>query len=169
MRLNQYDKKAFVDAVMADVPKVNYNQQVKTMVENYYIENLPFAVRAIYDVPELRKYIGVNTFNTPSRFHDVAIVNPEWTSWNKAPDELKDRIVALAELNDQQNSVRNQLQERLEGIIAGCSSLKQAQERLPEFLKYLPADRNGSITVNLPAISGLVADLTKAGWPKAKE
>jgi hypothetical protein len=33
MRLNKYDKDAFVAAVMADVPQVDYDEQAKTLLE----------------------------------------------------------------------------------------------------------------------------------------
>jgi len=47
--------------------------------------------------------------------------------------------------------------------------LKQAQERLPELVKYLPADREKTRVTNLPAVINPVAELTAAGWPKDKK
>ena len=38
---------------------------------------------------------------------------------------------------------------------------------LPEFEKYLPADEQKALR-SVPVVANLVADFTKAGWPKDK-
>ena len=53
----------------------------------------------------------------------------------------------------------------LEAVISGCTTLKQAQERLPEFVKYLPQPERKA-TPNLPSTTDVFDSLTKAGWPK---
>lgn len=63
----------------------------------------------------------------------------------------------------------NALKAKLTAAIAACFTLKQAKERLPEFVKYLPTDRDSTGTSNLPAVANLVADLVQLGWPKDKE
>jgi hypothetical protein len=52
----------------------------------------------------------------------------------------------------------------LKGVIESCSSLKQLNERLPEFKKYFPTEEKP--VANLPALANVVAELSKLGWPK---
>lgn len=89
----------------------------------------------------------------------------------KAPDEDPAFVAEMRELKsawDAQTASRNALESKLNAIIGGCTTLKQAMERLPEFVKYLPQERGGKVISTLPAIANVVADLTAAGWPKDK-
>ena len=75
--------------------------------------------------------------------------------------KVLDTIIGNAE---RQRQHRESLKEKISGVIAGCTTVKTAKARLPEFAKYLPEEVEK--TQNLPAIANLVADLTKLGWPK---
>jgi hypothetical protein len=55
---------------------------------------------------------------------------------------------------------------KLCAIVEGCSTLKQLQTLLPEFVDYMPTE--AAPTKNLPAVANMVSDLSKLGWPKGK-
>ena len=48
-----------------------------------------------------------------------------------------------------------------------CTTRKALANLLPEFEQYLPEDTPAAIR-SLPAIANIVADFSKAGWPKDK-
>lgn len=58
------------------------------------------------------------------------------------------------------------LRKQLTAVITACSTLKQATEALPEFIKYLPEEAAKTIDRTLPVVGNLFTDLSKAGWPK---
>ena len=65
-----------------------------------------------------------------------------------------------------QKETVSKLRSEVKALIAACHTLKQARERLPEFAKYLPAERSPAPKQNPLMVANTVADLTKAGWPK---
>ena len=83
--------------------------------------------------------------------------------------ELDVKVAAIAKKHIAQAEKRESLREGVRGIIEACSTLKQAQERLPEFVDYLPLDRSNQAMANTPAIANVVGELVKAGWPDQKK
>lgn len=166
MRLTKSDKQAFVDSVMNDVPSVDYNEQARKLCIEWATNRLPQKVREV--VQELPGWIENKYMQTPSGLDSVYV--PALSSIHNtasAHPDIYEKLVALAELNSAQRKARQELRSKVEGSIETCTTLKQAKERFPEFVKYLPTERDGSFTANLPAIANLVSDLTAAGWPKA--
>jgi hypothetical protein len=160
MKLTKTDREAFVRAVMNDVPMVDYNEKARALAMEHLVASLPSAVRALWNDNALRGYVKVIRHYTQYPLDNIT--GPEGDFSIAVTAQLDSLATAMSDQNDE----RRELQERLAGVIAGCSTLAKATKVLPEFVKYLPADRDGTGVTNLPAISGVVADLTKAGWPK---
>ena len=161
MRLTKDDRSAFVRSVMNDVPRVDYEQQAKDRVQAEIYAQMPPKIQAIYDDKNLRPYLethGVWMFGTYARFAGILI------GYNTKCD-LSD----LEALRDAQQNSIDAMAAKLSGVIGSCATLKTALERLPEFAKYLPEDRDSTGTENLPAIANLVSDLMAAGWPKGEK
>ena len=78
---------------------------------------------------------------------------------------LQEQLQVLSDALAEQNKCRCQLQEKMEGIAASCTTRKQLLEALPEFEQYLPAE-TAARSRSVPALANLLADLTAAGWPK---
>jgi hypothetical protein len=74
--------------------------------------------------------------------------------------QVEELVKKYKEEDKKINAIRNQLQATVES----CSTVKQLNDRLPEFKKYFPTIEKP--VANLPATANLVADLTKLGWPK---
>lgn len=167
MRLTTSDRDAFVNAVMKDVPQIDYREQAYKLVRDYHLNKLPPEVRkAVKTLGE--GWFKTNYVNLPSYLGSCYCI-----TFDGATDSNPLAAVPeLLELNEQakvQDKARGELRRKVHGAIAGCATLKQAKDRLPEFEKYLPKDRDGHGTANLPAISNVVAELTKAGWPKGEQ
>ena len=168
MRLTKSDKEAFVRAVMDDVPNVDYHEQVRSKLKAWGIESLPEEMRPL--AKKYPDYFNAHYIGTPAYCPSVkTICDPNW-SWSgfqeREPAKYAE-LVALGELEGEQQKTRDALRRKITGLINECSTLKTAQQRLPEFVKYLPAERDVTGTVNLP-VANVLAELTNLGWPKGE-
>lgn len=165
MRLTKSDRDAFVSAVMDDVPSVDYRGQAHALVREDAVNQLPKKVKEVYEDDSLKKYLDRVSVYLNDQFHSAYVVGPEY----KMSSAVAAKIKELAEKHKEQDKRRRVLKDSLKSAILACNTLKQAKERMPEFEKYLPADRDSTGTSNLPAISNLVTDLMLAGWRGGKE
>jgi hypothetical protein len=156
MKLNKFHKQAIVRSIMADVPKVDKAKR-RAAIQAEVVKLMSPAIRKIYNtVPfALRKqHIGDLIYNG--------------TSWNEsdiiAGDVAEKDIKAICEPYKAEDEARYKAERSLAGVVEACSTLKQLKERLPEFTKYYPTEE--APTANLPALTNVVADLSKLGWPK---
>jgi hypothetical protein len=166
MKLTKIDREAFVRAVMQDVPKVDYMEQARKLVLDDSIEQLPPQLRQFALDKNTSAFIRTDTYYSWHGFNQSFTVfagRGGAFSLTKKSQTAYDKLVEQYKAQKEQ---REALKERIQAVIAGCTTLKMAKERLPEFDKYLPQEREGSKTPNLPAIANIVADLTKLGWPK---
>ena len=169
MKLTKHDRAAFVASVMNDVPTIDYREEAVALVMKRAVDALPPKVKAKWSDATLRGFLRCEQYRS---------VSSRWSSrWSiRTPDTeytlTAEDVAKLKELGDAssaQDARDAQLRADLTSAIAGCSTLKQAIERLPEFAKYLPPDRDATGVTSLPAISNVVAALVKAGWPKDQE
>ena len=153
MRLDKHTKKAIHRAIMDDVPKFFTNEDTdKQEIQAALVKAMSPLARKLY------------------KQNPTALAKKHFCSWDYGFRSSFDLIVGGADsaailkpykdANDQRSSVG----KRIEGIIEGCSTLKQLKTLLPEFEKYMPSEAEP--TKNLPAVANVVADLTKLGWPK---
>lgn len=170
MKLTIADREAFVRAAMDDVPQIDYDEQAKKLVLDHLKEVLPIDLQnAIAKYPE---WFEAKTIQMPGCLQNFAtrLCNAGYTDryLNQWP-ELKVHLEELAKAKKAQDTKREALSSQLKGAILSCNTLKQAKEVLPEFVKYLPEDRDGDKKCRqMPVIANLVADLMQAGWPKDK-
>jgi len=169
MKLTKSDRAAFVRAAMQDVPETDYYKQAQEAVTLWERSVLHADVVAAIDNPNVTKFIqlggaygGYNIFTRNMR-------NPMVFSHNSkeiVPPALEAELAALNEHSREQQNKRSSIESRLVSAIAGCTTLKQAQARLPEFAKYLPIEREPLKTSNVPMLTDLVSELTELGWQK---
>lgn len=165
MILNKYDRQAFVRAVMDDVPQVDYVTQMRELGTKTVIAALPPEVQAVYQ--KCPEYLDKSSVKMPGRHNSLYMTRPTYDVIEKQYPEVWAELVELDAKKCEQSAQRDALEAKLTAIIEQCRTLKQAKDRLPEFDKYLPADRGNAGTKNLP-VANLVADLTEAGWPKSE-
>jgi hypothetical protein len=158
MRLDKYTKSSIIRAIMDDVPAPD---KAKRRAD------LQAAVVKVMS-PEVRKVYN----KTPSalRTHHVGDVIYDGYGWNTrdiiagdVTDKVIEEIIKPYKAEDE---ARHATKRKLQGIVEGCSTLKQLQTLLPEFKQYMPTET--APTKNLPAVANMVADLSKLGWPKGK-
>lgn len=170
MKLTKSDREAFVMAVLNDIPQVDYNELAQKYVKDFLIEKMPPKIKAIYEDKGLRDWLLQNHVGMPGVLQSFYF---QWKRFDYVKvdhlyPELAPHLYELSDKLKEQNQVRRDMKLKLEGIINSCSTLKQAKERLPEFEKYLPKERDATGVSNLPAVSNVVAELSKLGWPKEK-
>jgi hypothetical protein len=106
---------------------------------NLYNEDFYGLVERIYKEEQFIAVVGATVFA------ELKAIDDAWTA---------------------QNTLRNELQNKLEGAVIAYTTRKQLAAALPEFEKYLPPEEaKGS---NLPALANVVTDFIAAGWPAGK-
>ena len=166
MKLTNSDRQAFIAAVMNDVPSIDYDEQAQKICESYVRATLPPTIARLSFDPMMREHLKENWIGAPSPFSTYSYRGGviKFDVWKKSA--AYKQLLDLRDLATEQALKHGQLSSKLYGLIYSCNTLKQAKAMLPEFEKYLPEDRDTKMDRSLPAISGLVADLVKAGWPK---
>lgn len=167
MRLTNYIRDAFIEAAMQDVPvKCNHSEDIRKLAYEDVFSRLPKDIQKIWkEAGEARDFL--------KQRHDsiagVSFVYPsthEYSSGNRPISEaVKKKINALKVEMDADLKVRRDLQSKLKGAAYSCTTTKQLRDLLPEFGRYLPEEEEKTCRT-LPAVANLVADFTKAGWPK---
>lgn len=154
--ITKWDKQAIVKAIMADVPKVD---KVKRRAE------LQAAIVKRMS-PECRKVYN----KTPSALRTQHMGDLTYDSCNWSTREIVRGDVDEKEINElckqykEQDEKRYDIERKIKSAIESCRTLKQLNDRLPEFKDYFPKPE--VTATNLPALANVVADLSKLGWPK---
>lgn len=166
MKLTNTIRDAFVRAAMQDVPSVDYDEQIRFLVLADIVTQLPPKVRAVWDDPALRAWVNTNwtvrgsmsvTVPSPGRMDPDASLTPK----------VEAKVADLLELRDAQKAQRCGLQQKLKGCAYAATTRKALVDMLPEFERYLPADKPAA-NRSLPVVANVVAEFTNAGWPKSK-
>lgn len=169
-KLTKSDRDAFVSAVLNDIPRTDYDKMARDLVlkaskdalpdvlKNNWIEVQPYIAQTYYWMPDgLGTCAGYAQHSASARYATTAF------------PEVSDRVKDIAAKARQQRAEREATKRELMTAIASCTTLKQAKQRFPDLVKYLPADREPAKTTNVPAIrtEAVMAALTRAGWKKA--
>jgi hypothetical protein len=169
-RLTVYQRSAFVRAVLDDVPVIDYDEQVRSIMQKWALSKMTPKARALYK--EDPSWINTTSIDMPGSLLQACVYTNlgygELRSAAKADAELWTSIEDLASKKSSDSDSRDKLRNQVRAAIVSCSTVKAAHERMPEFVKYLPL---GSAPVDrtVPVIANLVSDLTKAGWPAERK
>lgn len=166
--LNKADRQSFVNGVMDDVPKIDYAELIEAEGRKDLEAQLPSAIKKMMQDEVLSKYLN-SCYATLVGYREMedhgAITIKTVAHSFKTTDKFRARRAELMKLHNQQIETRRDLRNKLSATAEICKTDKQLAERLPEFAKYIPK-KGSTITANVPALANLVADFTKAGWPK---
>jgi uncharacterized protein (DUF2267 family) len=161
MRLTTTLRHAFVNAALADVPQVDYQEQVIKLVIADTAAQLPPKVRDLWNDPKLQDYVKQH-----SRYiGDCYIAVPGIVNAYQLSPHTADQVAKLAAARQAQEATLQALRVKLTGVANACTTRKALLEALPEFEKYLPASPEATCKT-LPAIANVLTDFVKAGWPK---
>lgn len=159
MRITKYDRQAIVKAIMADVPAANKKQR-HADIQADVVKLMTPECRKIYKTtPDALRdhYVG-----------DVCYDGISYVTRHIVRGDVSEKSIGeLLSKYEKEEDLRNAAKRQLEGAIEACTTLKQLNDRLPEFKKYFPTEEKP--VANLPALTNVVADLSKLGWPKGSK
>lgn len=170
-RLNQSHKEAFVRGVLADTPRVDYNDELRKLLAKEAMKFLPTQVAAALKDPNFEGRFSSNAYASLS----------QWGAWNtscyveavtqeelgKAVTKCEPKLKEMALLAKAQQSEMDKLREKVKALIWGFSTADAAHKALPEFVKYLPP-LLAPVSRVVPAVvaANTLAELMEKGWPK---
>ena len=161
MKLSKLLRQSFVRAAMDDVPKINYDAEIRKVALAGAVKSMPSDLRRAYE-----KHPDWFT-NDGQHIPGFGYMYLPTASEKKLPEATLEEIKRLVQLKDEQTHRLDQLRIKLRGIADSCTTRKALVEALPEFEKYLPADAPTACRM-LPVVANVVADFVAAGWPKDK-
>lgn len=170
MRLTKYIRQAFVRAAMDDVPKIDYDAELRKAFNRIARDALPKEVATLIDNKVVEPFLHISWVTTPHGMSNLSAYIPRDKERDFIQHTNKKGWLELeniiAKKTEQTHKLR-QLEAKLEGCAASVNSRKQLAELLPEFEKYLPEDEPAAIRT-LPVVANVLSDFVKAGWPKEK-
>lgn len=171
MRLTKLNRETFIKRAMQDVPKVDYDDQLRSELQKAVIAGCPREVQALYKVdPSYLRSATCYTFGPGIECRGLLTSYYDADGKGLVPiigEAAFKKLKAINVKRIAQDKARNSLEETLEGAVTAYTTRKALAAALPEFEKYLPAEEvKGS---NLPALANVVTDFMAAGWPKGKE
>jgi hypothetical protein len=158
-RITKWDKESIVRAIMADVPKPDKSKR-KEELQAAIVKAMSPEARKLYN----KSPSALRTYHLGDLIYD----NCNWASREIIRGDVTE--VAIDELCKKykaEDEAYNDARRALKGAIESCTTIKQLNDRLPEFKKYFPTAEKPA--ANLPALANVVADLTKLGWPKGEK
>lgn len=157
MRITKWDKEAIVRAVMNDVPMPDKTKR-RAQLQAAVVKLMSPECRKLYkNCPD-----ALRTRNIGELIYDGT-----WCSREIITGDVNASLVDdLKKPYEAEDRARQDARNALKGAIEACTTLKQLNDRLPEFKKYFPTAEKPA--ANLPALANVVADLSKLGWPKGE-
>ena len=157
MRLDKYTKQSIVRAIMQDVPPIDKAAR-RLAVQAAIVKAMS---------PEVRKVFKSNPGALRTTYVGDVVEIDDYSSRSITVGDVTDKqLEEILKPYKAEDSAVYDTKRKLQGIVEGCSTLKQLQTLLPEFKQYMPTE--AAPTKNLPAVANMVADLSKLGWPKGK-
>jgi hypothetical protein len=159
MKLTNEMRKTFVRAIMADVPQVDYREKASKLLQEDSYAKFPNEVKKVYDDSHTRHFLNV----TKVYFNILGYVNFYGSSGYGLPKEVLDAINKLGILHQEQESVRSELINKLNGAANGASTTQKLKFMLPDFESYIPKEVAKPVG-QPPAVINIVGDFLALGW-----
>jgi len=158
MRITGVIREAIIKGVMGDIPKVDYREEMRKIVDKEAMEALPEPIKKLLAAhPEYKAFLATTYVGNTGCY----VFNAEY----KPTARTLEKIKVLNAKFDKQRDERYELRKELEGLLSSFTTVKQFEEAMPEMVKYSPAtiDR----TKNLP-VSKVLGDMMALGWKARK-
>lgn len=165
MKLTNYIRDAYINAVMDDVPKIDYDEQLRALVVKTVVAAAPKAVQAAWEDPASQPFVNIRCH----WYGDMTVYAPDTRHGDfKLTEEQEKPIKELVAQRKTQQEKLNNIRVKVRSAAYGCTTRKALADLLPEFVQYLPSEYECT-TKNVPVIANLMADIVQAGWPKDKK
>lgn len=195
MQLNKAHKAQIVNKIMADIPQTNYGELINGIVQAKAYELMPAEVKVVYDNEATRTYLAQRHCAVYGDFtggvgyvywgakttHDSLYLNRPHHNDMDSPltkqllAEVQVPVKECVRRAEEQGKARNSMREKLQTVLAGIRTLKQAKDLLEvELHKYLPVpppkdDAQKAAQASTALVPYVVANLREMGWPKDQE
>ena len=149
MKLTNALKDAIINAVMGATPHEYSSDQRDKDALIVCVSKMPEKIRKLWEDKTLRGWVkteycsGFNYLPTGGKKHD----------------ELK----AIEARYDASKKAHDTLRKHVKNVVYQFSTDKQMRDAIPELDAYIPKPR--AALKQLPVSTGLIAELTKAGFP----
>lgn len=165
MKLTQTIRDAFVKAVMADVPSVDYDELARKIAQENICAQMAPKVLALYNDPKLRDFLAHSFWHgSPGALNGLCLyAHNQLVVTETCMIELQ----RLADLKTRQNGERANLRAPISAAAKAATTAKRLAEMLPELARYLPTE-NSAPSRALPIVTNAVSNLKAAGWPAGK-
>lgn len=156
MKLTKFARETFVNAVMVDVPKIDYYEKFANLGRQFALSLLPEDVFNLYKIH-------------PDYFKECRVRIKSWNIYAPSDGDINFTTEQIAELckfnalNERQNETRLQLKRELMLVAQSCSTLKQLRDAFPELKKYMPSEPLKGEAFPLVATNNVMSSLIKAG------
>lgn len=165
MKLTKSMREIFVRAAMADVPKVDYDQQIQDTLLADAVAQLPEQVQAIWNNPKTQSYLNTSWVYEAGYRYEA----PCGEKALKLSAATLKELVRLEKLNTAQGEKLDELRDGLVSLAAGATTREKLIALLPaELHKYVPGQPPAPVDRRVPAVivDDVMAMLRDAGWPK---
>lgn len=170
MKLTNTIRDAFISAAMSDVPRTDYDEEARKIAG----AALDAAFKKAFPGVKIDRLTAGETgwldkcgVNMPGDLGSLYTWTPSYRVLERDAETWA-KLIELSQKAREQNDIRTSLTSKLKSVAYACTTRKALADALPEFEKYLPADQAAACRT-LPAVANVVADFTKAGWPKGKK
>jgi hypothetical protein len=148
MKLTKYDKSTMLSAIKRDLPEIDDREAIQAALE----KAMSPLCRKLYKLTPGAVRVGYASsydFFQAGCSHEYYVGDADFTTVTKA---FKDKKRA-----------RDATLNKVSAALEACTTLKQLQERLPEFVKYAPVGLTKS--TNALVVQSPVNELKALGWP----
>jgi hypothetical protein len=163
VRLNKADRQTIINAIVDDIPTIDYKEQMRVKIQKAAYEALPQEVKVINDNHGLKLYLAESYTYIGRGFGSVYHTNTQF----KLEGALCEEIYAMCDKADEQAKQLRSLQAQLLGVFDTVRTYEQAKVKLPEFEKYISMveKSNGHVapTENLP-VANILSKMMELGW-----
>jgi len=170
MRLTNYIRDAFVRSALNDVPKEDFDERAKKLVETFLQKTISETFPGI-SIQSLVKDGWIQDrsyFLLPNQLNMVCIMGPHNNTFLRNKP-IWTELEKLAAKKTKQNEDIDKLQATLKSVAYSCSTTQALRKALPEFSKYLPAEVQGANTSTALVQTNVVEMFRGFGWPKQPE
>lgn len=163
MKLTNAIRDNFIKAAMSDVPKIDYEEQAKTLAKDWIESQMKIALPGI-DLAKAEPWLAQRGLSMPGSLRSLYTFAPPEYEYLRSNAKLWAKLQSLEKELQAQKIRRESLEEQLRGCAYSVGTVKALRELLPDFARYLPDEATPA--KRLPATTGVVKSFRAAGWPK---
>jgi len=160
MRLTSTLRRSIVNNIIADIPRTDFDEQLRPLVQQEAYRQLPEAVKKIQSDPKLNDYLR-RVFVRPVRsLSSVEVCNPYFDV-----KKIEKKIKTIEKAYEKQRCSVSDIKHVLQGALAKVNTIEKAREVLPEFASYMPEEERPIV---YPVAKNVAKELKALGWPANK-